>query len=121
VPTPHQELGCDFLACSAYTALHCTALHLYCTALQELGCDFLACSAYKFCGPHAGLLYGRGAVMEKLVGREAFGALHCTALHCTVLHCTSLHCTRSLTSWPPAPDSFPAPPLTSLPGSPSLP
>ena len=25
--------------------------------VQELGCDFLVCSAYKFFGPHAGILY----------------------------------------------------------------
>jgi cysteine desulfurase family protein (TIGR01976 family) len=27
--------------------------------VRELGCDFLACSAYKFYGPHIGILYGR--------------------------------------------------------------
>ena len=27
--------------------------------VQELGCDFLVCSAYKFFGPHVGMLYGR--------------------------------------------------------------
>jgi cysteine desulfurase family protein (TIGR01976 family) len=27
--------------------------------VHELGCDFLACSAYKFFGPHVGVLYGR--------------------------------------------------------------
>jgi selenocysteine lyase/cysteine desulfurase len=27
--------------------------------VAELGCDFLACSAYKFFGPHAGILWGR--------------------------------------------------------------
>ncbi len=27
--------------------------------VQELGCDFLVCSAYKFFGPHVGILYGR--------------------------------------------------------------
>ncbi|MFN0119039.1 MAG: cysteine desulfurase-like protein, partial [Blastocatellia bacterium] len=27
--------------------------------VQDIGCDFLACSAYKFYGPHIGILYGR--------------------------------------------------------------
>ena len=26
--------------------------------VKEIGCDFLACSAYKFYGPHLGILYG---------------------------------------------------------------
>ena len=32
----------------------------------ELGCDFLACSAYKFYGPHLGVLYGRAELLEEL-------------------------------------------------------
>lgn len=28
--------------------------------VREIGCDFLACSAYKFYGPHIGVLYGIG-------------------------------------------------------------
>jgi len=36
------------------------------TDVQELGCDFLICSAYKFFGPHQGMLYGRREVMEQL-------------------------------------------------------
>ena len=35
--------------------------------VQELGCDFLICSAYKFCGPHAGLMYGKEKLLKKLV------------------------------------------------------
>ncbi len=34
--------------------------------VQDLGCDFLVCSAYKFFGPHAGILYGRRAVLQEL-------------------------------------------------------
>jgi cysteine desulfurase family protein (TIGR01976 family) len=34
--------------------------------VQELGCDFLAISAYKFFGPHMGLLYGRLDLLEEL-------------------------------------------------------
>ena len=34
--------------------------------VQALQCDFLACSPYKFYGPHAGVLYGRSTLLEKL-------------------------------------------------------
>ena len=34
--------------------------------VKELACDFLVCSAYKFCGPHAGLLYGRESLLASL-------------------------------------------------------
>ncbi len=34
--------------------------------VQALGCDLLACSAYKFFGPHAGVLWGRYDLMERL-------------------------------------------------------
>jgi cysteine desulfurase family protein (TIGR01976 family) len=34
--------------------------------VQELGCDFLVCSAYKFFGPHQGILYGRREILESL-------------------------------------------------------
>jgi cysteine desulfurase family protein (TIGR01976 family) len=36
------------------------------TDVQDLGCDFLVCSAYKFFGPHQGILWGRRALLEKL-------------------------------------------------------
>lgn len=36
------------------------------TDVQDLGCDFLVCSAYKFFGPHQGILWGRRELMEKL-------------------------------------------------------
>ncbi|MBN9256450.1 MULTISPECIES: cysteine desulfurase-like protein [unclassified Mesorhizobium] len=34
--------------------------------VQQLGCDFLACSAYKFFGPHMGIVWGRRAVIDTL-------------------------------------------------------
>jgi cysteine desulfurase family protein (TIGR01976 family) len=34
--------------------------------VQELGCDFLVSSAYKFFGTHAGILYGKNEILEKL-------------------------------------------------------
>jgi cysteine desulfurase family protein (TIGR01976 family) len=34
--------------------------------VRQLGCDFLACSAYKFYGPHIGILYARGGLPSGL-------------------------------------------------------
>jgi cysteine desulfurase family protein (TIGR01976 family) len=34
--------------------------------VQDLGCDFLVCSAYKFFGPHMGILWGRLDVIDGL-------------------------------------------------------
>jgi len=34
--------------------------------VQQLGCDFLVCSAYKFFGPHLGILFGRHELLEDL-------------------------------------------------------
>ncbi len=34
--------------------------------VQELGCDFLLCSAYKFYGPHVGLLYSKPGVLDRI-------------------------------------------------------
>jgi cysteine desulfurase family protein (TIGR01976 family) len=34
--------------------------------VREMECDFLACSPYKFYGPHAGVLFGRGEVLDNL-------------------------------------------------------
>lgn len=34
--------------------------------VREIGCDFLACSAYKFYGPHIGILWGKRATIEAL-------------------------------------------------------
>ncbi|HET9908511.1 MAG TPA: cysteine desulfurase-like protein [Anaerolineales bacterium] len=34
--------------------------------VQDIGCDFLACSAYKFFGPHAGAVYGRYDLLDEL-------------------------------------------------------
>lgn len=37
------------------------------TDVQDLDCDFLVCSAYKFFGPHAGILWGRYELLERLM------------------------------------------------------
>jgi len=34
--------------------------------VRQLGCDFLACSAYKFYGPHIGILYAKASVLARL-------------------------------------------------------
>jgi cysteine desulfurase family protein (TIGR01976 family) len=34
--------------------------------VQELGCDFLLCSAYKFYGPHVGILYSKPGVLDRI-------------------------------------------------------
>ncbi|RMF81108.1 MAG: cysteine desulfurase-like protein [Chloroflexi bacterium] len=34
--------------------------------VQELGCDFLLCSAYKFYGPHIGVMWGRYDLLAEL-------------------------------------------------------
>ena len=34
--------------------------------VRAVDTDFLACSTYKFFGPHAGVLYGRGAILDAL-------------------------------------------------------
>ena len=34
--------------------------------VQELGCDFLVCSAYKLFGPHVGMLYGHYELLDEL-------------------------------------------------------
>ncbi|MFN6964661.1 MAG: cysteine desulfurase-like protein [Pyrinomonadaceae bacterium] len=34
--------------------------------VKDLGCDFLACSAYKFYGPHIGIMYGRRELLETI-------------------------------------------------------
>ena len=36
------------------------------TDVQDLGCDFLVCSAYKAFGPHQGILWGRRELLEML-------------------------------------------------------
>ena len=34
--------------------------------VRAIGCDFLACSSYKFYGTHAGILYGRADLVQRL-------------------------------------------------------
>lgn len=45
--------------------------------VQELGCDFLLCSAYKFYGPHMGILYSKPGLLDvirtdRLITTEQF-------------------------------------------------
>lgn len=34
--------------------------------VQDIGCDFLLCSAYKFYGPHLGIMWGREELLNEL-------------------------------------------------------
>lgn len=34
--------------------------------VQDIGCDFLVCSAYKFFGPHQSILWGRRDILQEL-------------------------------------------------------
>lgn len=34
--------------------------------VQDIGCDFLLCSAYKFYGPHIGILYSKSGILDRL-------------------------------------------------------
>jgi len=46
--------------------------------VQDLGADFLVCSAYKFYGPHIGILYGKYDLLDELMAykvRPASGQL----------------------------------------------
>lgn len=38
----------------------------YAIDVQQLGCDFLLCSAYKFYGPHVGILYSKPGLLDQL-------------------------------------------------------
>jgi cysteine desulfurase family protein (TIGR01976 family) len=38
--------------------------------VQDLGCDFLVCSAYKYFGPHVGVLYGRYQLLDELTAYQ---------------------------------------------------
>jgi cysteine desulfurase family protein (TIGR01976 family) len=51
-------------ALSYVDAVHYTPHRL--VDVAELGCDFLACSAYKFFGPHVGILWGRREALERV-------------------------------------------------------
>jgi cysteine desulfurase family protein (TIGR01976 family) len=52
--------NCLFLLDAVHFAPH------FSIDVNELGCDFLLCSAYKFYGPHVGFLYSRPGLLEKL-------------------------------------------------------
>ena len=43
--------------------------------VQDLKCDFLVSSAYKFYGPHAGILYGRRDLLERMYAYQVRPAL----------------------------------------------
>jgi len=51
---------CIFLLDAVHYAPH------FSINVNELGCDFLLCSAYKFYGPHVGFLYSKPGTLEGL-------------------------------------------------------
>ena len=51
-------------ALSFVDAVHYAAHEL--VDVKQIGCDFLACSAYKFYGPHIGILYGRKELLDSI-------------------------------------------------------
>ena len=51
-------------ALSFVDAVHFAPHHL--VDVEAIGCDFLACSSYKFYGTHAGILFGRSALVEEI-------------------------------------------------------
>jgi cysteine desulfurase/selenocysteine lyase len=68
VETPAQELcrlarenGATTLIDAAQSAAHISV------DVEEIGCDFLVCSAHKMCGPTGiGILYGRREILETM-------------------------------------------------------
>lgn len=58
------RLAKDADALSFVDAVHYASHNLI--DVKEIGCDFLACSAYKFYGPHIGILYGKKEILQKI-------------------------------------------------------
>jgi cysteine desulfurase family protein (TIGR01976 family) len=58
------QLAHDIGATVFVDAVHYAAHRL--VDVRDLGCDFLACSAYKFYGPHIGVLYGKHERLQSL-------------------------------------------------------
>ena len=55
-----EKKNCLFLLDAVHYAPH------FSINVQELGCDFMLCSAYKFYGPHVSFLYSRPGLLESL-------------------------------------------------------
>jgi cysteine desulfurase family protein (TIGR01976 family) len=55
-----HDAGALVFVDAVHSAPHCLV------DVKDLGCDFLACSAYKFYGPHVGVLYGRRDLLQSL-------------------------------------------------------
>ncbi len=58
------KMARDAGAYSFVDAVHYAAHELI--DVKQIGCDFLACSAYKFYGPHIGILYGRRELLDEI-------------------------------------------------------
>lgn len=55
-----HSVGALCVVDAVHSALHVVA------DVNQIGCDFLLCSAYKFFGPHVGVMYGKRDVFERL-------------------------------------------------------
>jgi cysteine desulfurase family protein (TIGR01976 family) len=55
-----KDKNCLFLLDAVHYAPH------FSINVQELGCDFMLCSAYKFYGPHVSFLYSRPGLLDSL-------------------------------------------------------
>jgi cysteine desulfurase family protein (TIGR01976 family) len=55
-----RQAGCLLFVDAVHSTPHLP------TDVSALGCDALACSPYKFYGPHAGVLWVRGSLLESL-------------------------------------------------------
>ena len=55
-----HAVGAYFVVDAVQSAPHVTL------DVQDLGCDFLLCSAYKYFGPHIGVLWGRHELLAEL-------------------------------------------------------
>lgn len=54
------QVGAQMLVDAVHYAAH------FSIDVQELGCDYLLCSAYKYYGPHVGILYAREGLLDRL-------------------------------------------------------
>jgi len=55
-----HSVGAVCVVDAVHSALHVTV------DVNDIGCDFLLCSAYKFFGPHVGIMYGKRDAFDNL-------------------------------------------------------
>ena len=55
-----HKVGAFVYVDAVHAAPHCLI------DVQDLNCDFLVCSPYKFFGPHLGVLWGKGSLLQEI-------------------------------------------------------